>query len=86
MWSDQYDCSFEDIFAVQDEISENMARALDQPFARFSSLAVAPAAYDLYLSAVLRSYAPHELRTLTGLLEVVTECAPHFVAAWGRLG
>ena len=57
MWCDRYDCSLEDIFAVHDEISENIARALDRAFARFSSLAVDPVAYDLYLRrlAILRT-------------------------------
>ena len=85
LWSDRYDRSLEDIFAVQDEISESIARALDQAFSSFSTRAVDPAVYDLYLRASPKSYAPDELRTGVGLLEVVTQRAPHFVEAWGRL-
>jgi len=85
LWSDRYDCSLEDIFAVQDEISENIARALHQAFASFSTRGVDPAVYDLYLRASPQSYAPDELRTNVGLLEVVTQRAPTFVEAWGRL-
>ncbi len=85
LWSDRYDRGLEDIFAVQDEISENIAGALDQAFSSFSTQAVDPAVYDLYLGASPKSYAPDELRTSVGLLEVVTQRAPHFAEAWGRL-
>ena len=85
LWSDRYDRGLEDIFAVQDEIAESIARALDQTFSSFSTRAVDPAVYDLYLRASPKSYAPDELRTSVGLLEVVTQRAPHFAEAWGRL-
>jgi TolB-like protein/class 3 adenylate cyclase len=85
LWSDRYDRGLEDIFAVQDEISENIAAALDQTFSSFSTKAVDPAVYDLYLRASPKSFAPDELRTHIGLLEVVTERAPHFGEAWSRL-
>jgi TolB-like protein len=85
LWSDRYDRGLEDIFAVQDEIAESIARALDQTFSRYSTRAVDPAVYDLYLRASPKSYAPDDLRTCVGLLEVVTQRAPHFVEAWGRL-
>jgi len=85
LWSDRFDCSLEDIFSVQDDISENIAGALNQAFLRISSQVVDPAVYDLYLRASLKSYAPEELRTNVGLLEVATERAPHFAEAWARL-
>jgi len=85
LWSDRYDRGLEDIFAVQDEISENIAAALDRAFSSFSTQAVDPAVYDLYLRASPKSYAPDELRTHVGVLEVVTQRAPHFAQAWGRL-
>jgi adenylate cyclase len=85
LWSDRYDRGLEDMFAVQDEIAEQIAAALDQTFTSFSTKAVDPAVYDLYLRASPTSYAPAELRTNVGLLEVATERAPHFAEAWGRL-
>jgi len=85
LWSDRYDRGMEDIFAVQDEISENIAAALDQAFSGSSTGAVDPAVYDLYLRASPRSFAPDELRTCVGLLELVVRRAPHFAEAWGRL-
>ena len=85
LWSDRYDRGLEDMFAVQDEIAEHIARALDQTFTSFSTKRVDPAVYDLYLRASPTSFAPDELRTHFGLLEVVTQRAPHFAEAWGRL-
>ena len=86
LWSDRYDRTLEDIFAVQDEIAERIADALTQTFTSFSTKAVDPSVYDLYLRASPRSYAPDELRMKVGLLEVATQRAPHFAEAWGRLG
>jgi TolB-like protein/class 3 adenylate cyclase/tetratricopeptide (TPR) repeat protein len=85
LWSDRYDRGLEDIFAVQDEISESIARALDQAFSGTSTGAIDPSVHDLYLRTSSRSYAPDELRTHVGLLEVVTQRAPQFTEAWGRL-
>jgi TolB-like protein/tetratricopeptide (TPR) repeat protein len=85
LWSDRYDRGLEDIFAVQDEISGDIAGALNRAFAGYSTHAVDPAVYDLYLRARPRSYAPEELRTNVGLLEVATQRAPDFAEAWGRL-
>ena len=85
LWSDRYDRGLEDLFAVQDDIAESIAVALDQTFARPSTPSIDPAVYDLYLRASPQSYAPDELRTQIGLLEVVTERAPRFADAWARL-
>jgi len=85
LWSESYDRGLEDIFAVQDDISANIAEALDQAFSGFSTHAVDPAVYDLYLRASPKSFAPDELRTNIGLLEVATQRVPHFTEAWARL-
>ena len=85
LWSDRYDGSLEDIFAVQDDISDNIAGALHRAFSSFSSENVEPDVYDLYLRASLKSYAPEELRTNIGLLEIATQRVPHFAEARARL-
>jgi TolB-like protein len=85
LWSERYDRGVEDIFAVQDEISEQIAGALDRAFSSFSVGAVAPAVYDQYLRASPKSYAPDELRTHVRALEAIAREAPDFAAAWGRL-
>ena len=85
LWSERYDRNLEDIFAVQDDISENIAGALNQAFSGFSTPDVDPTVYDLYLRARPSSFAPDELRTCIGLLEVATQRAPAFADAWARL-
>jgi TolB-like protein len=85
LWSDRYDRELKDIFAVQDEISESIAAALDRTFASFSTRAIDPAIYDLYLRARPDSYAPGELRRHIDALEDVTRRAPRFAEAWGQL-
>ncbi len=85
LWTDRYDRGIADVFAVQDEISENIARALDVAFSRFTSKPVAIDVYDRYLSASPKSYAPDELGTHVRALEDATARAPDFADAWGRL-
>jgi TolB-like protein len=85
LWSDGYDRSVEDIFAVQDDIALHIADALQRTFSGASTRRADPANYDLYLRSSPKSYAPDEVRTSLGLLEVVIERAPDFAAAWGRI-
>lgn len=84
LWSDRYDRGLEDIFSVQDDISESIAGSLNQTFSGNASSVVDPAVYDLYLRARLKSYAPDELRANIRLLEVATQRAPTFAEAWAR--
>ncbi len=84
LWSDRYDRGLEDIFSVQDDISESIAGSLNQTFSGNASSVVDPAVYDLYLRASLKSYAPDELRAKIGLLEVATQRSPTFAEAWAR--
>ncbi|MBW2425762.1 MAG: hypothetical protein JRG86_16065 [Deltaproteobacteria bacterium] len=85
LWSDRYDRELEDIFEIQDEISESIAAELDRAFAGSTARAVDPGVYDLYLRASPKSYAPEELRSQVALLEAATAQAPDFCEAWGRL-
>ena len=85
VWSDRYDCALQDVFEVQDRISEHIAVALDRAFSRFSTRSVDPEIFDMYLRTTPGSYAPDELRRHLGSLEVVTRRAPDFAEAWGRL-
>lgn len=85
LWSDRYDRGLEDIFALQDEISDQIAGALGRAFSSFSTGSVDPDVYDQYLRASPQSYAPDELRRHVGSLEAVTRRAPEFAEAWGRL-
>jgi adenylate cyclase len=85
LWSERYDRGLDDIFAIQDDISERIATALDQAFARAPTAKIDPGVYDLYLRACPRSYAPDELRASVDLLERATARAPNFKDAWARL-
>jgi TolB-like protein len=85
LWSERYERGVEDIFAVQDDISLSIASALQRTFSSAGDRRADPAHYDLYLRSSPKSYAPDELRTSIGLLEVVTERAPDFADAWGRV-
>jgi TolB-like protein len=85
LWSERYEKGLQDIFAVQDEIAESIAQALHQTLDRSSAKSIDPALYDLYLRASPRTYAPDDLRMRVELLEPVTQQAPDFAAAWGRL-
>jgi adenylate cyclase len=85
LWSEGYDRGVEDVFAVQDDIALHIAGALERTFSGVAPRQLDPASYDLYLRSSPKSYAPDELRTSLGLLEVVTERAPAFADAWGRV-
>jgi len=85
LWSERYDRKLEDIFALQDEISDAIADALHQTFTRLTTGVVDPAVYDLFLRASPRTYAPDDLRSKVGLLEPATQQESDFAAAWGRL-
>jgi TolB-like protein/tetratricopeptide (TPR) repeat protein len=85
LWSQRFDRDLVDLFAVQDEIAEQIASALDRTFAHSDRPVVDPAVHDLFLRSQPRSYSPDELRTHVELLEVVTARAPAFGAAWARL-
>ena len=85
LWSDRYDRGLEDIFAVQDEISESIARALDQAFAArrhrgggAGRLRPLPALEP----EVLRARRTAHARRRAGAGD---QRAPQFAAAWGRL-
>jgi TolB-like protein len=85
LWSDRYDHSLENIFAVQDEIAERIASALDRTFQRTSPAAIDPEVYELYLRGIEPTFDPREIEARTAMLEEVTRRAPHFADAWGRL-
>jgi len=85
LWSDRFDSGLEDIFAVQDEISENIASALQRTFLSVSSRAIDPQAYDLYLRGIRTAFVSDDLRPGIAALDEVTRRAPQFAEAWGKL-
>ena len=85
LWSDHYDRGLEDIFAVQDEISEAIAEALNSAFFPIPMGPISPAVYDLYLRAKARVTSVPLMERNIASLEKVTEMAPEFAAGWGTL-
>ncbi len=85
LWSDKYDRELEDIFAVQDEISQAIADALNAAFFPEASGKIDPLAYDLYLRGKDYGTNPEHIRGNISLLEAAVKIAPQFGAAWGSL-
>ncbi len=85
LWSDKYDRDLEDIFAVQDEISEAIADALDAAFFPAKTVKIDPLAYDLYLRGKDFDPNPERNRENIGLLEAAVKLAPESADAWGAL-
>lgn len=85
LWSDRFDSGLEDIFAVQDEISEHIASALQRTFLSVSSKAIDPQAYDLYLRGIRTVFVSDDLRPGIAALDEATRRAPQFAEAWGKL-
>lgn len=85
LWSDRYDRDLLDIFAVQDEISEQIALALDRKMEAQRQSVMAPETYDLFLKGYEWTYATDRLNDAMSALEKVTEVAPDFAPAWGAL-
>ena len=85
LWSDHYDRGLEDIFLVQDEISEAIADALNSAFFPVAMGPISPAVYDLYLRAKARVTSVPLMERNIASLENVTKMAPDFAAGWGTL-
>lgn len=85
LWSDRYDRDLEDIFAVQDEISEQIALALNRKMEAQRQTVMAPETYDLFLHGRDWTQTPERIMDAIGALEEVTKAAPDFAPAWGAL-
>ena len=85
LWSQRYDRALEDIFAVQDEIAEAIAGALELEFAPKEVAPVDPAIYDLYLRARERVTDPAQMTRNVASLAQVALSAPGFAAGWATL-
>ncbi|MBU6165579.1 MAG: TIR domain-containing protein [Alphaproteobacteria bacterium] len=85
IWADRFDRDLSDIFAVQDEISEAIAGALDIAFFPAATSKIDPVAYDLYLRGKQYEVSMEEnLRSLK-LMQAAVQIAPDFAEAWAML-
>lgn len=85
LWSDKYDRELEDIFALQDEISQAIADALNAAFFPAKKEKVDPLAYDLYLRGKEVDLNPEAVPRNIELLEAAVRLEPELADAWGRL-
>lgn len=85
LWTDHFDRDLEDIFAVQDEISERIAAALDVAFRSNRVTPIDPELYDIYLRNKDWIVSADEVRNRIGALERITQAAPAFADGWGAL-
>lgn len=85
LWTSRFDRDLTDIFALQDEIADQIARALDAVFSAPAQPPIPPAAYDLYLRARSLVGSPEMMRANIASLEAVVALAPDFADGWARL-
>lgn len=86
LWSGRFDGDLADIFKVQDDIAEAVARGLATVFAaRPSAPPIDPHVYDRYLRARSLSGSPIDVADCIALLEGVTADAPDFAPVWASL-
>ncbi len=88
LWSERFDRDLEDIFAVQDEISEAIATELKSTFFPDPQSKIDPMAYDLYLRAraiFLEDVIWANQSECRSLLKQVVALAPDFAPGWGLL-
>ena len=85
LWSERFDRDLDDIFAVQDEISEAIATALDSAFAPTQTAKVDPSIYDYYLRVRARIY--DEVDVTGGIISALEliRMAPEFAEGWAFL-
>jgi len=95
LWAETYDRKLTDIFAVESDIAENIARALRAKLTPQEQRAVTarptenPAAYEEYLRGLALwnklTAAPHELLDMATHFSRAVELDPKFVVAWSLL-
>jgi TolB-like protein/Tfp pilus assembly protein PilF len=95
LWAETYDRKLTDIFAVESDIAENIARALRAKLTPQEQRALAarptenPAAYEAYLRGLALwnklTSAPEDLLDTVTHLSRAVELDPNFVVAWSLL-
>ncbi|MEM7097839.1 MAG: winged helix-turn-helix domain-containing protein [Pseudomonadota bacterium] len=89
VWSDSFDRTLEDMFAIQGEISQAIATALEVELAENGGPHQTnnPEAYDLYLRGLRaqRLPGPESLRTALGYLQRSVEIDPMLAEGWQTL-
>lgn len=90
LWSERFDRQLEDVFAVQDEIAENVTRALEVVLTEVEKKAIQKVptrdmkAYDAYLRgrAYLSRFGHQDITYALTMFQQATELDPDFTLAW----
>ncbi|MGE0045437.1 MAG: hypothetical protein AB7J28_08555 [Hyphomonadaceae bacterium] len=88
LWSERFDRQIEDVFAVQDEIAQQVAAALDAALKpKPAPQSIDPLALELYLRGreIAAGLSVSAARHAASLLEEAAARAPNFAKAWGLL-
>ncbi len=89
IWSENYDRTLDDVFAIQDEISDSIVEKLKLTLldSRPSSEEIDPYAYEMYLKAqfIVHTSNSSEYREAQSLLNEVLELAPDYIPALNAL-
>ncbi|HSB16650.1 MAG TPA: tetratricopeptide repeat protein [Bryobacteraceae bacterium] len=93
LWSARYDREMSDVFAIQDEIAENVVQALKvtlspgERAAREKAPTSDVQAYDLYLRGrhYFYHYGTRDIEFARNLFSRAIELDPHYVLAWAGL-
>ena len=91
VWAERYDRDLSDIFALQDEISQAIVKALKLKLLPEEKKAIERRgtdnveAYNLYLRGTRPAFAGDEMGDRIALLEAATRLAPDYSDAWGAL-
>jgi TolB-like protein/AraC-like DNA-binding protein len=93
VWAERYDRELEDVFVIQNEIAQNVARELNAKLSPEEQSRLAksetdnPKAYDLYLKGVYeyRTYTNEGLHNAIALLSEAVEIDPNYARAYAFL-
>lgn len=92
IWGEVYDGNIEEVFAIQSEVAEKVASALQQTFSGPSPEATQTApidigTYELYLKGrfFLNRPMPDNIGKAIQLFELVVEARPRYAQAWAGL-
>ena len=94
VWADRFDRDLDDIFALQDEISQEIVAALKLKLLPSEKKAIQERgtanaeAFDLYLRArgLARTFSPMEIRRAIEIYRQALALDPDFAEAWSGLG
>ena len=90
LWSETYDRTLDDIFAVQDDIAKSVASALQVTLVGRGAEAKTPdtEAYDLVLQAhfVMQAVSKESIDRARPMLEQALKLSPDYAPAWAEMG